>query len=274
MLNLPLRYLILLLSLPAWVDATVYQWQDATGHKYFSDRTHSDAKILNIKSGYDFFKIKTVYDGDTVVLENGRKIRLLGINTPEVQHRNQPADAGGEEAKAWLINKLHGTRVRLEGDVEKTDKYGRTLAHLFTEKKQHINVLLVQAGLATTSIYPPNLRYVHELVAAENKAEQERLGLWQRPEYVPIAINTLTDAGHSGWTRLIGQVQTIRLTPKSIYLVFSSRFEVRIDRQWQSLFTNLDSYVGKTVEVRGWLSKNKQHFSLFIRHPSALKLVK
>ena len=263
--------LILLLCVPVYADSKIYQWRDKTGSEHFSDRFNPDAKIVDIKPGYGFYTVKTVYDGDTVELEDGRKIRFLGINTPEVQHKDKMAEAGGEEAKAWLINKLQHTKVRLEFDVEKTDKYGRTLAYLFTENKEHINLSLVKAGLATISIYPPNLRYVDELIAAENKAEQEKLGIWQRPEYAAIPVGNLTEAGHSGWTRLVGKVAAIRETPKSVYLVFSSQFEARIDRKWLSLFPDINSYLGKTVEVRGWLSKNRKQFSLFIRHPSAIR---
>ena len=263
--------LVLLLCLPAWVEAEIYQWQDATGSEHFSDRSHPDAKTLTINPGYNFYRVKTVYDGDTVVLEDGRKIRLLGINTPEVQHKEKMADAGGEDAKAWLINKLQHTRVRLEVDAEKTDKYGRTLAHLFSEAKEHINLSLVKAGLAAISIYPPNLLYVNELLAAEKKAERDKLGIWHRPEYAVIPVNNLTEAGHPGWTRLVGKVVAIRNTPKSIYLVFSSRFEARIERKWQSLFPDVNDYLGKTVEVRGWLNKSRKHFSLLIRHPAAIR---
>jgi len=265
--------LILFICLPAWVNAEIYQWQDAKGSEHFSDRFTPDAKIVKINPGYVFYRVKTVYDGDTVVLEDGRKIRLLGINTPEVQHKDKMADAGGEDAKTWLMNKLQHTRIRLEFDFEKTDKYGRTLAHLFSEKKEHINLSLVKAGLAAISIYPPNLLYVNELLAAENKAEQDKLGIWQRPEYAAIPVNNLTEAGHQGWTRLVGKVVTIRNTPKSIYLVFSNRFEARIERKWQSLFPDVNEYLGKNVEVRGWLNKNRNHFSLLIRHPSAIRLI-
>jgi len=282
--NIPLNYpfsiitgkmflclLILLLCLPAWVDAEIYQWTDVEGSEHFSDRFHPDAKTVNIKPGYGFYSVKTVYDGDTVALEDGRKIRLLGINTPEVQHKDKMADAGGEDAKTWLINKLQHDKVRLEFDFDKTDKYGRTLAHLFSEKKEHINLSLVKAGLATVSIYPPNLLYVNELLAAENRAEQDKLGIWRRPEYAAIPVSHLTEAGHPGWSRLVGQVVTIRNTRKSIYLVFSSQFEARIERKWQSLFPDVNDYLGRTVEVRGWLNKNRNHFSLLIRHPAAIR---
>ncbi|UOA10654.1 thermonuclease family protein [Methylobacter sp. S3L5C] len=268
-----LGLLILILCLPVCADSKIYQWQDAKGSEHFSDRFNPDAKIVNIKSGYGFYSVKTVYDGDTIELENGKKIRFLGINTPEIQHRDKPAEAGGEEAKAWLLGKLKNTKVRLEFDIEKTDKYGRILAYLFTEKKEHINLSLVKAGLATVSIYPPNLRYVNELVAAGNAAEQAKSGIWQRPEYAAIPVGSLTESVHHGWTRLAGKVVSIRNTSKSVYLVFSSQFEARIERQWLSLFPDVNEYVGKTVEVRGWLSKNRKQFSVLIRHPSALRQI-
>ena len=283
--NLPLNYqisictgrlkqglLILLLCLPAWVDAEIYQWLDVKGSEHFSDRFHPDAKTVNIKPGYDYYRVKTVYDGDTVVLEDGRKIRLLGINTPEVQHKDKRADAGGEDAKVWLVNKLQHARIRLEFDSERTDKYGRILAHLFNEQKEHINLSLVKAGLATISIYPPNQLYVNELLAAENKAEQDSLGIWQRPEYAVIPVSNLKETGHPGWTRLVGKVASIRNTRKSVYLVFSDQFEARIERKWLSLFPAVNDYLGKTVEVRGWLNNSRKHFSLLIRHPGAIRL--
>ena len=289
--------LVLLLCLPGWVNAEIYEWQDANGSKHFSDRQGwwkcrnrsgtdatecpvADAKTVDIKPGYAFFRVKTVYDGDTVVLEDGRKIRFLGINTPEIQHRDKQADAGGDEAKRWLADKLKNTKVRLEVGTEKTDKYGRTLAHLFTEKKEHINLQLVAAGLAAVSIYSTELLYVNELVKAENQAEQARLGIWGRPEYAAIPVASLTEAGHQGWTRLVGKVVNIRKTRKSVYLEFSpvlssaegGSFEARIESQWLDLFPDVNGYLGKTIEVRGWLNKSKGHLSMLIRHPSAIKI--
>ncbi|MEY3808352.1 MAG: hypothetical protein RI893_1328 [Pseudomonadota bacterium] len=267
-----MKFLVVLLCcLPGWVHAEIYEWQDVNGGTHFSDRSVAKAKILDIKPGYDFYRVKTVYDGDTLVLEDGRKIRFLGINTPEIQHRDKLADAGGDEAKRWMLEQLKDTKVRLEISAEKTDKYGRTLAHLFTEKKQHLNLQLVEAGLAATSIFPPNFLYVDQLVKAEAKAEQAGLGIWGRPEYAPIAVSSLTEAGHPGWTRLVGKVINIRNTRKSVYLEFSDAFDVRIESQWLDLFPDVNGYLGKTIEVRGWLNKNKGHLSMLIRHPSAIK---
>jgi endonuclease YncB( thermonuclease family) len=262
--------LLISLCLSAFAEADIFKWKDSKGNEHYSDRSQDHAKPLHINPGYGFYSIRAIYDGDTVQLEDGRKIRLLGINTPEIEHRDKSTEAGGEVAKTWLINKLQNTKVRLEIGVEKTDKYGRTLAHLFTENKEHINVSLVKAGLATLSIYPPNLKYVAKLQAAENEAQKNKLGLWNRPEYAAIDVNQLTDAGHAGWTRIVGKVTAVHISERFVYLEFSNHFDARIEKDWLSLFPDINSYVGKTVEVRGWLNRHKDQFSMLVRHPVAL----
>jgi endonuclease YncB( thermonuclease family) len=264
--------LVLLFCLPLPGHAEIYHWQDADGNKHFSDRSHPQAKIIDIKPGYGFYTVIKVYDGDTVVLNDGRKIRLLGINTPEIRHRDKMADAGGDEAKQWLKNKLENHKVRLVTDAEKTDKYGRTLAHLFTENKEHINLQLVEAGLAQVNIYPPNLLYADALLKAGNKAEQDKAGIWQREEYAVKPVDATDQGGYTGWLRLAGKVSRIHYTRKFVYLEFSRSFEARIERKWLSLFPDINEYFGKTIEVRGWLNKNRGRLSMLIRHPGAIKL--
>jgi len=261
---------LLLLCLAYWVNADIYGWLDDAGNKHYSDRPQAAAKVLDIKPGYGFYPVKKVFDGDTLMLEDGRKVRLLGVNTPEIEHRNQPEQAGGEEAKRWLVNKLQNRKVRLEMDTESTDKYGRTLAHVFTDQKDHINLQLVEQGLATVNIYPPNLLYVESLIKAERNAERTRLGIWRRPEYDPIPVERLAASGHPGWTRITGRITDFRDSRKFVYLKFSDKFEARIEKQGLSMFPDLSSYRGHAVEVRGWLNKYKDGYSMLIRHPSAI----
>jgi micrococcal nuclease len=261
---------LLLLCLAYWVNAEIYGWRDSAGNRHYSDRPAATAKVLDIKPGYGFYQVKKVFDGDTLLLEDGRKVRLLGVNTPEVEHRNQPEQAGGEEAKRWLAAKLQNCKVRLEADAEAADKYGRTLAHVFTDQKEHINLQLVEQGLAAVSIYPPNLLYVDRLVEAERRAERSRLGIWRRPEYAPVPAERLPAAGHPGWTRVIGRVVDLRRSRKFVYLKFSDKFEARIEKQGLPMFPDLSGYLGRPVEVRGWLNKYKGGYSMLIRHPSAI----
>ncbi len=261
---------LLLLCLAYWVNAEIYGWRDNAGNKHYADRPHAAAKVLDIKPGYGFYRVKKVFDGDTLMLDDGRKVRLLGVNTPEIAHRNQPEQAGGEDARRWLTDKLQNRKVRLEMDAESTDKYGRTLAHVFTDQKDHINLQLVEQGLAAVNIYPPNLLYVEPLVRAERSAERARLGIWRRPEYDPLPVERLPAAGHPGWTRITGRIIELRSSRKFVYLKFSDKFEARIEKREMSMFPELSRYQGKAVEVRGWLNKYKGGYSMLIRHPSAV----
>jgi micrococcal nuclease len=261
---------LLLVCLAYWANAEIYGWQDNAGNKHYSDRPQKTAKVLDIKPGYGYYQVKRVFDGDTLMLEDGRKVRLLGVNTPEVEHRNQPGQAGGEEAKRWLTGKLQNRKIRLETDAEATDKYGRMLAHVFTDRKEHINLQLVEQGLAAVNIYPPNLLYVEPLVEAERHAEQARLGIWRKPEYAPIPVNRLPPSGHPGWTRVTGRVVELRSSRKFVYLKFSNTFEARIEKQSLPMFPDLSRYLQQPVEVRGWLNKYKGGHSMLIRHPSAI----
>jgi micrococcal nuclease len=261
---------LLLLCLAYWVNAEIYGWRDSAGNTHYSDRPAAAAKVLDIKPGYGFYRVKKVFDGDTLMLEDGRKVRLLGVNTPEVEHRNQPGQAGGEEAKRWLAAKLQGRKVRLETDAEAADKYGRMLAHVFTDRKEHVNLQLVEQGLAAVNIYPPNLLYADRLVDAERRAEKARLGIWRLQEYEPIPAGRLPSSGHPGWTRVAGRVVDLRSSRKFVYLKFSDRFEARIEKQGLPMFPDLKGYLGRPVEVRGWLNKYKGGYSMLIRHPSAI----
>jgi endonuclease YncB( thermonuclease family) len=264
--------LFLLVASATVAQAEIYQWTDESGQAHFSDKPHSDAKILNIHTGHSYYQIKKIYDGDTILLSNGQKVRFLGINTPEVEGRYKSAQAGGEAAKQWLKNRLHGQQVRLDHDVEKQDKYGRLLAHIFTKDGQHINLELIEQGLATVSIFPPNMKYTRDLIKAEQHAEQEQVGLWQRKEYNPKKSSQLTRSNYKGWQRITGKVIDIHHARKNSYLTLSTSFSLKISKRSLNLFPDLNDYKGKKIEVRGWVSKRKEKFSMFIRHPSQILL--
>lgn len=263
--------LFFFLLLPFSAQADIYQWVDEKGNKHYSDIPYQGAKKLQIDSGSSYYQIKKIYDGDTVLLSNGSKVRFLGVNTPEVEGRRKSAQAGGEEAKRWLKEILKNKKVRLEKDVEKKDKYNRTLAHLFTKDKLHINLELVKRGLANVNIHPPNLKYTADLMQAQQQAEKNKLGVWNRQEYSPKLADQLNRSNYKGWQRIKGEIQTIRQTRKYAYLKLTESFSLKISLQSLDLFPDLNSYSGRQVEVRGWINKSKKKYMMFIRHPSQIK---
>jgi endonuclease YncB( thermonuclease family) len=269
---MPNFYILFLLIFSFSAQAEIFQWVDAKGNEHFSDKSHLGAKTFQVDAGYSYYRVKKVYDGDTILLANGKKVRFLGINTPEVEGRNKSVQAGGDLAKQWLTDKLKGKKVRLEKDIEKKDKYGRLLAHVFTENKEHLNLELVRAGLASVNIYPPSLKYISELVKAEQQAERNSIGIWGYDEYAPKQVAKLKQGSVKGWQRVVGKIKKIRHTRKNSYLDFSDRFRVKISKKSHKFFPKLDDYVGKRVEVRGWISKRKKNYSMFVRHPTAIKI--
>jgi len=265
-----LLLLVLLLLSPLSAQAEIFQWKDENGKTHFSDLPHQGAKVLHVNAGHSYYQVKKVYDGDTVLLSNGQKIRFLGINTPEVESRHKSAQAGGEDAKRWLQKTLKNKKIRLEKDIEKRDKYNRLLAHLFTEDNLHINLELVKKGLATVNIYPPNLKYTDVLIKAQQQAEQDKLGIWQRSEYASKHANQLNRSNYKGWQRIVGEVESIYPTKKNSYLKFSKSFSLKISKKHTALFPDLINYKNKKIEVRGWVTKQKNKYTLFVRHPSQI----
>lgn len=123
-----------------------------------------------------------VVDGDTLVLDAGEKVRLIGINTPETVDPRRPVQWYGKEASERAKAMLQGRRVRLGFDVEKRDRYGRTLAYLWLEDGTFVNLRLVEEGYAFSYPYPPNVAHEAEFRAAERRARERGLGLWSDPE--------------------------------------------------------------------------------------------
>lgn len=114
----------------------------------------------------------SVTDGDTVVLSDQQKVRLIGVNTPET---NQPFFA---EAKQKLESLVLGKEVRLEYDVTRTDSYNRTLAYLYSGDT-FINKELLSSGVAVIETIPPNVMHVEQFLEAQAGAKTNCVGLWE-----------------------------------------------------------------------------------------------
>lgn len=121
-----------------------------------------------------------VVDGDTIeVVLRGRAlvVRLIGVDTPETVHPSMPVECFGPAASKFTTARLLNQEVRLEFDIERTDRYGRTLAYVWKDGTL-FNRTLVVRGLATVSTYPPNDRYASVFIAAEDKARAADRGQW------------------------------------------------------------------------------------------------
>ncbi len=129
-------------------------------------------------TSFAFHRVLFVYDGDTVLLKNGAKVRYLGINTPEIDCEGGKSEFMAQTAKDFNQELVKGALVRLEYDLERKDGYKRFLAYVFLENGDMVNALLVRKGLAYVIAIRPNLKYRDLLLEYQRKAMKERVGIW------------------------------------------------------------------------------------------------
>jgi micrococcal nuclease len=118
--------------------------------------------------------VKRVIDGDTIVLEDGTEIRLVGVNAPEKN------DSYYFEATNFTKKLTENKKVKLEYDAYTSDRFGRVLAYVIIGDK-NLSIELVKNGLAKVKIYQDRrkLIYQDQLLAAQELAKKNKLGLWK-----------------------------------------------------------------------------------------------
>ena len=124
------------------------------------------------------YRVERVVDGDTLLLDSGHRVRLLGVDTPETKHPTRPIEPWGPEASAFVRRLAEGRTVRLEFDRERLDLYDRVLAWAFVGDAM-LNEEIVRAGFSeAVRISPLRPDYEKRLVRAAEAARAEGLGIW------------------------------------------------------------------------------------------------
>ncbi|MBW2720798.1 MAG: thermonuclease family protein, partial [Deltaproteobacteria bacterium] len=130
-------------------------------------------------------KVHWVDDGDTIVVAGGERVRYLGINTPEVAHKDEPGEPFGDEAKAFNKKLVQGRWINLELAEQQRDPYGRLLAYVFLADGTFVNGELVRQGYAHLLRKQPKLRYWERLLALQRQALKKKKGMWSLPVVKP-----------------------------------------------------------------------------------------
>jgi len=120
-----------------------------------------------------------VIDGDTLELDGGERVRLIGVDTPESEDPRRPTEYFGKEAAAFTRRLAEGKTVRLEFDREMVDAYGRTLAYIYLPDQTLLNDEIIRQGYGHAYTRFP-FRYEREFVILEREARAAGRGLWAR----------------------------------------------------------------------------------------------
>jgi len=123
------------------------------------------------------FLVTRVIDGDTIELENGDRVRYIGMDTPESVHPNEPVQCFSAEASKKNAELVLNKQVRLEKDITDIDRYGRLLRYVYVGDT-FINFELVRQGFAHSYTYPPDVKHQGLLSEAQSDAKKEKAGLW------------------------------------------------------------------------------------------------
>lgn len=230
--------------------------------------------------------VTQVTDGDTVMLDNGIVVRLIGMQAPKLPLGREGFQAWpkAEEAKAALEKLTLGKAVRLGYGGEQQDRYGRALAHLFVIGDEQVwaQQAMVAMGLARVYSFPDNRACLDALFAAERQARTNRLGIWTDPYYSLLQADQpdalLRRAGH--YELVEGRVLLADRAGGRLYLNFGrywkEDFTAVLDAKAQKTFaqSGIDpsELEGSLVRIRGWVD-DRDGPRIEVTHPEQIEVL-
>lgn len=230
--------------------------------------------------------VTSVTDGDTVILDTGLVVRLIGIQAPKLPRGNdafEPWPLAGE-ARAALEALVVGKKVRLRHGGARLDRHGRNLGQLFVlgEPETWVQRQLVADGLARVYSFPDNRSCIADLTAAEGRARLYRLGIWADPYYAVRRADKPGElAGRAGYYELVeGRVLAAEQAGGRVYLNFGrtwkTDFTVVIDKAALGRFSKdgLDPLrlADALVRVRGWVDAHDGP-RIEVTHPEQIEVL-
>ena len=218
--------------------------------------------------------VRRVLDGDSLVLDDGRSVRLIGVNAPEYGKdglANQPL---AREARRFLAKLVQGQCIRLVFEAESRDRYGRVLAHALLSDGASVEESLIRQGFAWMVAISPNVAWTERLAASEAQARALRRGVWNIPDYRPVAVTALGQL-QSGFRMVEGTVRHVDQDQNAYYFELSPHISLSISHaDWNRYFHGDPvRFLNRRVVVRGWLSPHRDRLRMRVHHPAMLTFV-
>lgn len=230
-------------------------------------------------------RVVEIVDGDTVVLADGRQVRLVGIQAPKLPlgRPNFQTWPLAEEAKAALGGLALERELRLSYSGRRIDRHGRLLAHLHAPQaggdELWVQGALLEQGMARVYSFSDNRQLVAEMLALERKARAARRGIWRHPFYAVRPAGALEP--HIGSFQLVeGQVLDAAVVRGRAYLNFGAEWREDftitlppdVRRRFESEGYDPLDYQGHRVRVRGWL-KSFNGPMIAVTHPEQIEVL-
>jgi endonuclease YncB( thermonuclease family) len=231
-------------------------------------------------SGLASVAVQRVVDGDTLRLTDGRSVRMIGLNTPELGKKgrsDEPFAVAARKRLEALVAASDG-RVGLLPGKEGKDHYGRTLAHVYGTDGANLEAQMLAEGLGFQVAIAPNVDLVDCQQAAERSARQAGLGVWRQS---PVLKADQISA--SGFAVLSGRVSKVQRNRGGVWIELQDSVVLRVAPNLLVRFpaATLDGLKGKQVEARGWvldrsrkggLKKGQARWMLPLTDPAMLQV--
>lgn len=265
----------LLLLLPLAACAELYRWTDERGVLHYSDRPPpggAERVEATAQSSAREVRVAEVLDGDTVELADERRLRLIGIDAPELPRRGRPGEPGATAAREALQDLLNGADLRLEPGETAHDHYDRLLGYLHDAQSHDIGEEMLRAGFAVVSLHEDNARRANAYFDAEAEARAARRGLWAMPALQPLSAHEAS-AHRNSYRQLDGRVTSARAGSGSAALRLEGGLRLSIDEAARGRFSGeaLRALQGMTVRVRGVIRQRDGAPLIHLRHPSQIE---
>ncbi|MGE8149072.1 thermonuclease family protein [Pseudomonas frederiksbergensis] len=203
-------------------------------------------------SGLTPVAVQRVVDGDTLRLRDGRSVRMIGLNTPELGRQgrsDEPFAVAARKRLEALVAASNG-RLGLLPGKEAKDRYGRTLAHVYSANGTNLEAQMLAEGLGFQVAVAPNVDLVSCQQAAERTARQAGLGLWRQS---PVLKAEQIKA--SGFALLSGRVSKVQRNRGGVWIELQDSVVLRVAPNLLGQFDvpALERLKGKQIEARGWV---------------------
>ncbi|OOH83644.1 nuclease [Pseudomonas koreensis] len=196
--------------------------------------------------------VQRVVDGDTLRLSDGRSVRMIGLNTPELgrQGRSDEPFAVAARQRLQVLVDASGGRVGLRPGKQAKDHYGRTLAHIYSASGANLEAQMLADGLGFQVAVAPNVDLVACQQAAERSARLAGLGLWRQSPVLKAE-----QIQRSGFAVISGRVSKVQRNRGGIWIELKDALVLRVAPNLVGQFDNarLQALKGKQIEARGWI---------------------
>jgi endonuclease YncB( thermonuclease family) len=203
-------------------------------------------------SGVASVVVQRVVDGDTLRLVDGRSVRMIGLNTPEMGKKgrsDEPFAVTARKRLEALVAASDG-RIGLLPGKESQDHYGRTLAHVFGADGANLEAQMLAEGLGFLVAVPPNVDFVACQQTAERTARQAGLGVWRQS---PVLKADQVSA--SGFALISGRVSKVQRNRGGVWVELQDSVVLRVAPNVLGRFdpAALQELQGRQIEARGWV---------------------